>query len=109
MTDNTAGRSLAEWQEFARRDDCLDRMVPSDLRQLIGRIEAAQVDERDRCMRIVSAARNGDIDSDMRTLLHFMETGDSMAYDDTTHEYVHDDDAADRATLRALAGQGETP
>ena len=31
-----AGRSLAEWQEFARRDDCLDQMVPSDLRQIIG-------------------------------------------------------------------------
>lgn len=30
-----AGKTLQEWQEFARRDDCLDQMVPSDLRQLI--------------------------------------------------------------------------
>lgn len=30
-----AGRTLAEWQEFARRDDCLDRMVPSDLRAIL--------------------------------------------------------------------------
>lgn len=28
--------SLDQWREFARRDDCLDCMVPSDLRQLIG-------------------------------------------------------------------------
>lgn len=33
-----AGKTLGEWREFARRDDCLDRMVPSDLRQLIGAI-----------------------------------------------------------------------
>lgn len=33
-----AGRSLGEWREFAKRDDCLDLMVPSDLRQLIGAI-----------------------------------------------------------------------
>jgi hypothetical protein len=33
-----AGRTLDEWVVFARRDDCLDRMVPSDLRQLIGQI-----------------------------------------------------------------------
>jgi len=31
-----AGRTLQEWIEFARRDDCLERMVPSDLRELIG-------------------------------------------------------------------------
>lgn len=35
---NIAGKSLEEWVEFARRDDCLDRMVPSDLRQLVGAI-----------------------------------------------------------------------
>ena len=37
-----AGRTLDQWREFARRDDCLDRMVPSDLRQLIGAIPPAQ-------------------------------------------------------------------
>ncbi|MEO1169640.1 MAG: hypothetical protein AAFW97_13110 [Pseudomonadota bacterium] len=31
-----AGRTLEEWAEHAKRDDCLDRMVPSDLRQIIG-------------------------------------------------------------------------
>lgn len=36
--DMIAGKSLAEWREFARRDDCLDRMVPSDLRQLLSKI-----------------------------------------------------------------------
>jgi hypothetical protein len=30
-----AGKTLAEWEEFSRRDDCLDRMVPSDLRLLV--------------------------------------------------------------------------
>lgn len=33
-----AGRTLREWEEFARRDDCLDCMVPSDLRVLIAAI-----------------------------------------------------------------------
>ncbi len=30
--------------EFARRDDCLDKMVPSDVRQLLGRI--AELEQR---------------------------------------------------------------
>lgn len=34
-----AGKTLEQWREFARRDDCLDRMVPSDLRQLIAAIK----------------------------------------------------------------------
>lgn len=38
-----AGRTLDEWQAFARRDDCLERMVPSDLRQLVGVIVAAEI------------------------------------------------------------------
>lgn len=33
-----AGRTLAEWKEFARQDDCLNQMVPSDLRQLLTHI-----------------------------------------------------------------------
>jgi hypothetical protein len=37
--------------EFARQDDCLDNMVPSDLRQLIG--------ERDR-LRAALASRDGE-------------------------------------------------
>ena len=34
-----AGKTIDEWREFARRDDCLDQMVPSDLRQIIGTVE----------------------------------------------------------------------
>lgn len=30
-----SGKTLSEWAEYARRDDCLDRMVPSDLRMLV--------------------------------------------------------------------------
>lgn len=33
-----AGRSLVWWRSFARRDDCLECMVPSDLRQLVAEI-----------------------------------------------------------------------
>lgn len=33
--NDIAGRSLNEWRVFARQDDCLERMVPSDLRELI--------------------------------------------------------------------------
>ena len=36
------GYSLPTWQQHARRDDCLDRMVPSDLRQFLGLIERQQ-------------------------------------------------------------------
>ncbi|MEO1564136.1 MAG: hypothetical protein AAFR98_11930 [Pseudomonadota bacterium] len=28
-------KTIQEWREFARRDDCLDRMVPSDLRAIL--------------------------------------------------------------------------
>lgn len=34
-------KTLDEWQQFARRDDCLDRMVPSDLRLILGKLAAA--------------------------------------------------------------------
>jgi hypothetical protein len=30
-----AGRSLDEWKKLARQDNCLDVMVPSDLRQIL--------------------------------------------------------------------------
>lgn len=30
-----AGRTLMEWAELARRDDCFERMVPSDLRMIV--------------------------------------------------------------------------
>lgn len=34
-------KTLEEWQQFARRDDCLDRMVPSDLRVILMKLAAA--------------------------------------------------------------------
>jgi hypothetical protein len=33
--------------EFARRDNCLDNMVPSDLRLLVGRLERAEAAQED--------------------------------------------------------------
>jgi hypothetical protein len=52
-----AGRSIEEWQEFARRDDCLDRMVPSDLRQIV-----AQVNRLRACLTdcLATAEQNAD-------------------------------------------------
>ncbi len=38
MMTKIAGRTLPEWIEFARHDDCFNLMVPSELRQLIGQI-----------------------------------------------------------------------
>ena len=35
MTTIPHPNNIAGWREFARRDDCLDLMTPSDLRQLI--------------------------------------------------------------------------
>ena len=40
MPLNFAGKSIEDWTLFARRDDCLDQMVPSDLRQIIGTVES---------------------------------------------------------------------
>jgi len=34
-----AGRTLEEWRELSRRDDCLDRLVPSDVRELVSAID----------------------------------------------------------------------
>jgi len=34
-----AGRTLKEWIEFSRRDDCLANMVPSDLREVLGHVK----------------------------------------------------------------------
>jgi len=68
----------------------------------IARLTAALDAERDRCMRIVSAARNGDIDQDMRTILHFMDCGDQMVFDADKHEYIPDHVAKDRALIAAL-------
>lgn len=37
-----AGKSVREWQEYARADYCLDRMVPSDLRHIISQLAQAR-------------------------------------------------------------------
>ena len=34
-----AGRTIEQWEQFACRDDCLDQMVPSDLRALIAALK----------------------------------------------------------------------
>ncbi|MEL7396995.1 MAG: hypothetical protein AAFN44_11530 [Pseudomonadota bacterium] len=31
-------KTLEDWTQFARRDDCLDRMVPSDLRAILSNL-----------------------------------------------------------------------
>jgi hypothetical protein len=45
------GYTLSEWIGNARRDDCLERMVPSDLRQLLGIIKR----ERSRALDFIEA------------------------------------------------------
>ena len=30
--------TLDEWRDFAKRDDCIDRMVPSDLRVILSNL-----------------------------------------------------------------------
>ena len=35
-----------KWRELAKRDDVLDQMVPSDVRQLVGDIDRAEEDVR---------------------------------------------------------------
>ena len=39
--------TFGELSEFARRDDCLDQMVPSDLRLLVGQIGRLRVSLND--------------------------------------------------------------
>ena len=79
----------------------------SMIRALQAERKAGWAAERDRCMRIVSAARNGDIDQDMRTLLHFMECGDQMVFDADTREYLSDHVVKDRALIAALTPNTE--
>ena len=43
----TEHSTLEEWQEFARSDDCLKSMVPSDLRVLIAQALQYQEDVLD--------------------------------------------------------------
>ena len=49
MTDSGKRMTLDEWTEFARRDDCLDKMVPSDLREALNTATRA---ERAACLKI---------------------------------------------------------
>lgn len=35
----TTEEAIEQWREFARTDNCLDQMVPSDLRQLLDLID----------------------------------------------------------------------
>ena len=41
-TENGPVKTLEEWKEFARRDDCLDRMVPSDLRAILSNLSSTE-------------------------------------------------------------------
>lgn len=50
---------LADWRERATQDDVLDKMVPSDLRILVGEI----VRLRQRMEAIMQAAENHDVDA----------------------------------------------
>lgn len=36
--DSGIVKTLGQWREFARRDDCLNRMVPSDLRLILSNL-----------------------------------------------------------------------
>ncbi len=42
LPNNGFGESLDEWMVFARQDDCLRHMVPSDLRIILGAIKTAE-------------------------------------------------------------------
>jgi hypothetical protein len=52
--------------------------------------------ERDRCERIVQAARTGCIDGDFRCIAAWIRSGDLMLYNEKTHQYECDEDRADR-------------
>jgi hypothetical protein len=59
-------------------------------------MEYAVKAERDRCERIVQAARNGDIDSDFRCIASWIRSGDQMMYNNETHQYECDKDRLER-------------
>ena len=48
-----ADKTLDEWIKFAREDTCLDRMVPSDLRQLVSELARVR-NERDDLVSFLS-------------------------------------------------------
>jgi hypothetical protein len=83
-----------------------DRYAAGDLLTR-AEVEAMVGAETERCERIVSAARTGAIDTDFRTLLHFMGSKEQMLYDEKRHEYVPDHVRQDRdlqAAIRAREG-----
>lgn len=56
--------------EFARQDDCLDKMVPSDLRQLIGDKERAE----EQCKAL--AAQVEVLRKPLQSMVELMDCGD---------------------------------
>lgn len=52
-----AGRTVEQWRIFARNDYCLERMVPSDLRQIIGALEESLIRERIASLASIAPAR----------------------------------------------------
>lgn len=63
-----AGRCLAEWEKLARRDDCFDAMVPSDLRAILAALRREREpvatvtgdrSEIDRLVAVLRTSRHG--------------------------------------------------
>jgi len=63
------------------------------------RVRAMIMAERDRCGRIVQAARFGKIDGDFRCISAWIDSGDQMLWNADLGEYETDDE---RAALTAI-------
>lgn len=60
MTKHIYQMSMNELKEFARRDDCLDQMVPSDLRVIVGWLADLGISGDDTIARMVSFIKTPD-------------------------------------------------
>ena len=49
-------KTADQWKDFARRDDCLDRMVPSDLRVILSNFTSSETGEWVELTRIETAS-----------------------------------------------------
>jgi hypothetical protein len=71
--------SRARWSQYHNAlQGMYERGVLIRADTLAAAIDAAVRAETERCAGIVSAARNGDISTDFRSILHFINDGDSQ-------------------------------
>jgi len=91
---------------------CSDRgeiKSPSAMNEAADVLEASlarEAAETARCWRIITAGRNGDINGDFWSIMHFVNSGDQMSFVEAAGVYMHDSKRADYEAIAALEKEG---